>query len=200
VAPALAAAHDGVLRLLDEWDSTLADTLFADNFFLDRDFVHWRREIAQLDERHGRLTPDGPFVVENWLRGEWCMTGERGWCRFALTMSPTVPPRIQELEIESTLPPSAALQKAAEEVVALVAQPTRRALTALCAANTNLTPLWDQVRLANILCGNCTLGEVTSGDSATWAGFTLLGSKNNLKMQIKVNQQGQVLELSFRLG
>lgn len=200
VAPALAAARDGVLRLLAEWDSTLADTLFADNFFLDRDFAHWRREITQLDERHGRLAPDGPFVVENWLRGEWRMTGERGWCRLALTLSPTVPPRIQELEIESTLPPSAALQKVAEEVVALIAQPTRRALTALCAANTNLTPLWDQVRLANILCGSCTLGQVISGDGATWASFILLGSKSNVKMQIKVNEQGQVLELSFRPG
>lgn len=200
VAPALATARDGVLRLLAEWDSTLADTLFADNFFLDRDFAHWRSEIAQLDERHGRLTPDGPFVVENWLRGEWRMTGEQGWCRFRLTMSPTAPPRIQELEIESMRPPSVALQKVAEAVVALVARPTRNGLQALCMANIDLSMFWDQVRLANILCGSCTLGEVTGGDGATRASFTLLGSKSNGKMQIKVSEQGKVTDLSFRPG
>lgn len=199
VAPALAAAREGVLRLLQAWESELADLLFADNFFLDRDLAHWRRELAQLDERHGQLTPDGPFVVENWLRGEWRMTGERGWCRFALTMSPTVPPRVQELEIESTLPPSAALQHTAEQVVALVAQPTRRALKRLCAANTDLTPLWDQVRLANILCRSCTLGEVTGGDGATWADFTLLPSKGSVQMRIRVNARGKLTDLNFRL-
>jgi CubicO group peptidase (beta-lactamase class C family) len=198
VAPALAAARDSVLRLLAEWDSTLAESLFADNFFLDRDFAHWRHELAQLDERHGRLTPDGGFTVENWLRGEWRMTGERGWCRFSLRMSPTVPPRIQELEIDSTLPPSAALQQVVEAVVAVVVQPTRSALKALCAANSDLAAFWDQVRLANILCGSCILGEVTGGDGATWAGFTLLGNKSKAKMQIKVNEQGKVKDLSFR--
>lgn len=197
VAPALAAARDGVLRLLAAWDSDLADTLFADNFFLDRDFAHWRREIAQLDERHGRLTPDGPFVVENWLRGEWRMNGEQGWCRFGLTMSPTVPPRIQELEIESTLPPSAALQHTAVQVVALVAQPTRNGLKALCAANSDLAAFWDQVRLANILCGSSTLGEVTGGDGATWASFTFLGHKRNGTMQITVNARGKMTSLIF---
>ena len=197
IAPALAAARDGVLRLLQVWDGELAETLFADNFFLDRDLPHWRSEWARLDEQHGALIPDGPFVVENWLRGEWRMTGERGWCRFGLTMSPTVPPRIQELEIESTLPPSAALQNAAEQVAALVARPTRRALTTLCAANSDLTLLWDQVRLANILCGSGALGEVTGGDGATWAGFSFLGSKRNAQMRITVNTSGKVTDLIF---
>lgn len=197
IAPALAAARDGVLRLLQAWDGELVETLFADNFFLDRDLPHWRSEWARLDEQHGALLPDGPFVVENWLRGEWRMTGERGWCRFGLTMSPTVPPRIQELEIESTLPPSAALQNAAEKVAALVAQPTRRALTGLCAANSDLTPLWDQVRLANLLCGSGALGEVTGGDGATWASFSFLGSKRNAQMRITVNTSGKVTALIF---
>ncbi|MCE7980109.1 MAG: class A beta-lactamase-related serine hydrolase [Caldilinea sp. CFX5] len=197
VAPALAAARDSVLQLLQRWDSNMAETLFADNFFLDRDLAHWRRALAQLDERHGALTLDGPFVVENWLRGEWRMRGERGWCRFALTMSPTVPPRVQELEMESTLPPSVALQQAAERLVALVAQPTRRALKTLCAADVDLTARWDQVRLANILCGSGALGEVTGGDGATWVGFTFLGSKGNAKIRLTVNERGKATDLSF---
>src|SRR5690606_36048782 len=48
VAPSLAEARERVIRLLDEWDDTLADTLFADNFFLDKDRGHRRQELAAL--------------------------------------------------------------------------------------------------------------------------------------------------------
>src|SRR5205823_4661416 len=127
------AAREGVLRLLGEWDDALADTLFADNFFLDSDRAHRQLALAKVREKHGRLQPEGPFVVENWLRGEWRMVGERGWCQVWISMTPTVPPRIQALEIESTLPPSPVLQTAADRLAALTAKPTRRVLARLCA-------------------------------------------------------------------
>lgn len=197
IAPALAAARAGVLRLLAEWDTRLADTLFADNFFLDSDVTHRQRELTQLREAHGPLTPDGPFVVENWLRGEWRMAGERGWCQVFITMTPTVPSLIQDLEIESTLPPSPALQTAAEQLAQLVTRPTRRALTRLCAPDVDQAALWDQVRLANILCGPCTLGDVTGGDGATWASFQLPGSKRQIDVTVKVNKHGKLIEARF---
>ena len=198
VAPTLAAAREGVLRLLQTWDQELAETLFADNFFLDTDFAHWRSALAQLDETHGALTPDGPFLVENWLRGEWRMRGERGWCQFFISLSPTVPPRVQTLEIEATLPPSAALQTAAERLAGLIAQPTRRALQRLCAADADQATLWDQVRLANILCGACTVGEVTGGDGATWASFSLVSSKRNLAVKVTINGRGKLVDATLR--
>jgi hypothetical protein len=126
VAPALEAARQDVIRLLDGWDEDLADSLFAENFFLDLDREHWQQEWKKLSERHGILAPEGPFAVENWLRGNWRMTGERGWCQISITLAPTVPPRIQEMEIDSTLPPSPALQAAAEALTALIERPTRR--------------------------------------------------------------------------
>lgn len=198
VAPALAAAREGVLRLLQRWDQEVAETLFADNFFLDTDFAHWRSMLAQLDETHGALTPAGPFLVENWLRGAWRMRGERGWCQFFITLSPTVPPRVQTLEIESTLLPSTALQSAVERLARLIVQPTRRALQRLCAAAADQATLWDQVRLANILCGACTVGEVTGGDGATWASFTFVGNKGNLAVKVTVNGRGKVLDATLQ--
>lgn len=198
VAPALAAARAGVLRLLQSWDQEQAATLFADNFFLDTDFAHRRSALAHLDETHGALTPDGPLLVENWLRGEWRMRGERGWCQFFITLSPTVPPRVQTLEIESTLPPSAALQTVADRLVHLIAQPTRRALQRLCAADADQAALWDQVRLANILCGPCSVGDVTGGDGATWASFTLVGSKHNLAVKVTCNARGKLVDATLR--
>lgn len=198
VAPALAAARNDVLRLLQTWDADLVDTLFADNFFLDTDLAHWRRTLAQLDEKHGTLTPDGPFVVENWLRGEWRMRGERGWCQVVITMTPTVPPRVQVLEIDSILPPSPALQAAAERLAQLIARPTRRGLTRLCAATVDQDPLWEQIRLANILCGTCTVGAVIGGDGATWAEWQFVGSKRKLVVKLLVNARGKVTDATVR--
>ncbi len=198
VAPALAAARTGLIRLLDQWDDALADTLFADNFFLDADLAHRQQEFAQLRDTHGTLTPDGPVVVENWLRGGWRMTGERGWCQFFITLSPTVPPRIQDIEIESTLPPSAALQAMAEELAMLTTQPIEPEFAALCAAEADQAALWDQVRLAHILCGPCTVGEFTGGDGATWATFALVGSKAQAQVTLTVNEEGKLVDARFQ--
>lgn len=198
IAPTLATAREELLHLLQNWDQERAETLFAENFFLDLDLAHWRRTLTQLDEKHGALTPDGPFLVENWLRGEWRMRGERGWCQFYITLSPTVPPRVQTLEIESTLPPSPALQSLAEKLAALIKQPTRRVLQRLCATTAPQEQLWDQVRLAQILCGPCTVGDVTGGDGATWASFTLVGSKRNLSVKVTANARGKLVEATLR--
>lgn len=198
IAPALTAARADLLRLVKTWDDALADTLFADNFFLDLDVAHRQQEFAELQETHGRLTPDGPFVVENWLRGGWRMTGERGWCHFFITLSPTVPPRIQDLEIESTLPPSATLQAGATALAALTAEPHQPTLAALCAAGVDQAQLWDQVRLANILCGACAVGEVTGGDGATWAGFHFVGSKGQAAVRITITADGKLADADFQ--
>lgn len=192
VAPALAAARDGVLRLLAGWDDALAATLFADNFFLDCDVAHWQQTFDQLRAQHGLLTPDGPFVVENWLRGSWRMVGEQGWCQIGFTMSPTVPPQIQELEIESTLPPSPALQALIAQVATLVTKPTKRAFSRLCAPGVDQAAWWDQVRLANILCGPCTVGDITGGDGDSRSTFALVGDKRTLAVTIKVNARGKL--------
>jgi CubicO group peptidase (beta-lactamase class C family) len=198
VAPALGRAREAVIRLLAGWDDALAESLFADNFFLDTDRAHWLREWEALRERHGALTPAGSFEVENWLRGEWRMEGERGWCQLFITLTPTVPPRIQQMEITSTLPPSPVLQAAAEALAALIARPTRRGLARLCAASLDREKVWDQIRLANILCGPCSAGEITGGDGATWMAAKFTGSKQDVEVRLQVDPRGKLVEVSMR--
>ena len=45
-APALLAAQAAINQLIARWDDPLADTLFADNFFLDLDRDRWRDSIG----------------------------------------------------------------------------------------------------------------------------------------------------------
>lgn len=107
-SPALLAARDEVSRLVIAWDDELADRIAADNLYRDRSKERRRRELDDLRATHGACRADRPFEVENALRGQWTMTCERGALRVAITLSPTVPPRVQFLSVrpvDPALPP-----------------------------------------------------------------------------------------------
>ncbi len=198
-APALQQARDGVLRLLQGWDDALADRLFADNFFLDEDRARWRRRFEELAARHGALRPDGELEAENWLRGVWRMTGERGSCRIWLSLMPALPARIQAMALKSTLPPSPAMQDVAERLAALTAHPTRRDLARLSARGADVDALWDRVRLVNILCGPCTVQEVLGGDGASRAVFRFEGPKDGVEAELTLAPDGaRLLDAEFQ--
>ncbi|MCB9161663.1 MAG: serine hydrolase [Caldilineaceae bacterium] len=199
-APALAQARDGVNRLLAAWDDALADTLFADNFFLDTDRARWQREFAELRTRHGRLEPDGALAPENWLRGRWRMRGERGWCWVWISMAPTVPPRVQALDIESVLPPSPAMQAAVNGLAALCTHPTLRELDRLRATDSDRAALWEQVRLANVLCGACTVGDVLGGDGDCTARVRFVGEKGSVEVALRIDVRGKIVTAHLGLA
>jgi CubicO group peptidase (beta-lactamase class C family) len=99
-SPALTSARDTVSKLIARWDDKLADGIAAENLFLDRSKDRRRGEIDALRARVGVCTPGGDFdVVENALRGQWTMSCERGKLQVAITLAPTMPPRVQFLEI-----------------------------------------------------------------------------------------------------
>ena len=94
-SPALVAAKDDVSRLINQWDDGLADRIAAGNLYLDQSKDRRRLQIEGLRKEHGVCRADGPFEVENALRGQWTMTCERGALRVAITLAPTMPPKVQ---------------------------------------------------------------------------------------------------------
>lgn len=102
-SPALLSAQAAVAGLIREWDDERARSIAADNLFKDRSLDHRRRDFAEIRNRHGscECSPNEPLQVENALRGDWVMRCERGGIRVHITLSPTVPPRIQHLHLES---------------------------------------------------------------------------------------------------
>jgi len=109
-SPALTAARDAVSKLVARWDDRLAEGLAADNLFLDRTKERRRAEIDALRASVGACTPANGFdFVENALRGQWTMNCERGKLQVAITLAPTMPPRIQYLDVRAAAdfpPPS----------------------------------------------------------------------------------------------
>jgi hypothetical protein len=98
---ALSAMRADVTRLVQQWDEGLAERIAADNLYLDIARDRRRRDLDALRLKHGACTADGPFVVENALRGEWVMPCERGALRVAITLAPTVPAKVQHLSVTS---------------------------------------------------------------------------------------------------
>ena len=99
-APALTRAREQVSRLVVSWDDALADEVAAMNLYRDRSKDRRRREIEALRARVGACQAAPAFdVVENWLRGQWTMKCERGGLRVSITLAPTIPPRVQHLDV-----------------------------------------------------------------------------------------------------
>ena len=104
-SPSLVASRDAVSRLIMSWDDDQADQIAAMNLFLDRSKARRRKEIEDLRAEVGLCTAPAAFdSVENWLRGRWTMQCERGDLRVAITLAPTVPPRVQHLDVRRASP------------------------------------------------------------------------------------------------
>jgi CubicO group peptidase (beta-lactamase class C family) len=97
---ALTDARDKVSRLVASWDDRLADSIAAENLFLDQTKDRRRAEIERLRAPVGACTPGSGFDnVENALRGSWTMSCEKGKLEVAITLAPTMPPTVQFLSV-----------------------------------------------------------------------------------------------------
>jgi hypothetical protein len=99
-APALSKAHDAVSQLINRWDDKLADSIAAENLFLDKTKDRRRKAFEELHAKVGTCRSDGPFEVENALRGKWLMNCEHGTLQAEVTLAPTMPPLVQRMEVK----------------------------------------------------------------------------------------------------
>ncbi len=99
-SPALTSARDEVAHLIVKWNDAAADRLAAVNLFLDQSKDRRRAAIEALRAQVGACPVGAGFDhVENALRGDWTMTCERGRLRAAITLAPTMPPKVQFLSV-----------------------------------------------------------------------------------------------------
>jgi CubicO group peptidase (beta-lactamase class C family) len=100
-SPALLDAQRSVTRLIARWDNQLASSIAAENLFLDLSNERPRTQLEALHDKYGSCSPDAsPFeTVENALRGQWTVACERGKLQASITLAPTLPPKVQYLEV-----------------------------------------------------------------------------------------------------
>jgi CubicO group peptidase (beta-lactamase class C family) len=99
-SPVLETRRAQVTRLVQRWSAPLADSLAAMNLFRDESATRREAQLARLvADAGGECRPDGPFVVENALRGRWRMRCTRGDLLVAITLAPTEPAGVQFLAV-----------------------------------------------------------------------------------------------------
>jgi CubicO group peptidase (beta-lactamase class C family) len=99
-SPALIETRDKVSRLVAKWDEKLADSIAAENLFLDQTKDRRRAEIERLRATVGACAPGSGFdTVENALRGSWTLSCETGKLEVSITLAPTLPPTVQYLNV-----------------------------------------------------------------------------------------------------
>ena len=105
----LKQAREVVFGLWKNWDDAAANKIAAMNLFLDAPIPQRRAEIEKLKSEVGVCGTASPVLAENWLRGQFNLSCEKGTVGVFVTMAPTKPPTIQHL----------AFQKIANEKVRL---------------------------------------------------------------------------------
>jgi CubicO group peptidase (beta-lactamase class C family) len=100
VPPLLEKRKLQVAELLQKWNPALADSLVAENFFLDRSREEWIRHSSSTLARIGAVKSVGEVVPENLLRGTFHLVGETGKVEVFFTLTPEATPLLQELQIK----------------------------------------------------------------------------------------------------
>jgi CubicO group peptidase (beta-lactamase class C family) len=99
-APVLVSARDIVSGLVNRWDDQQIDRIAADNLYLDRPRELRKADMEELRTKVGTCAAPSSFdYVENGLRGEWMLRCERGDIRAAITLAPTMPARVQTIQL-----------------------------------------------------------------------------------------------------
>jgi CubicO group peptidase (beta-lactamase class C family) len=96
-SPMLVRFRERILDLWTGWDDSKARSIAAMNLLLDVPPAQRRAEIEKLKQDVGQCTGPGPVMPENWLRGQFNLSCERGTVGVFFTLSPTEPPAIQYL-------------------------------------------------------------------------------------------------------
>lgn len=164
-SPALLSAQKDVTQLIMKWDEALAQRIAADNLFLDVSVEVRATRWRTLATTHGACQPASAIDPENALRGRWRMACERGWLDVNITLAPTNPPRVQLINVQSTLPPDSEMTKAIESIAKLIEVWDSKKVETLAAPGLDVEKMRRQVAAMSSW-GACKAGDTLGGDGS----------------------------------
>ena len=162
-SPALLALQNDATKLIMKWDAALANRIVADNFFLDESAERRAKQYNDLAALHGDCRM-GAIQPENALRGTWKLACDRGQLDVSMTLAPTMPPRVQFLNVRSIMPPSDELREKLARLLQLGETWDAEAAGKLRIADDDLETVRGKVTALASTWGKCTAGDVLGGD------------------------------------
>lgn len=160
---ALLTAQSDISQLIIKWDDSLANRIAADNLFLDVAADVRASRWKTLSEQHGSCRAATTIDAENALRGGWRMLCDRGWLNVYITLAPTLPPKVQQINVTPVLPPDTEMAKTLETIVKLLTVWDNNTVEGLVAPGFDIEKIRRQVKAASAW-GSCKVGEPLSGN------------------------------------
>ena len=189
---ALADARLRVARLVERWDDGEAAAIAADNLFLDEAASRRRAQIEAIKAAQGTCRPDGPFDVENALRGTWKMTCDRGALRVGITLAPTSPPLVQEWTIVAIRPLAPGLEPAVNAIARSISSRTRGRLPVKLGAGVDRAAVGRLLQSAEAW-GACKADEVMASDGERTARVRLACTRGSLDLLVAFDPAARAL-------
>lgn len=194
----LLEAQDVITRLYNHWDDEAVTAIVTESFFQDMPLEKRRQQFAQLRAALGQCTSTTPFEPENALRGRWTLNCRRGRIEMFITMTATVPPRVQYLQITAARTPNAALKQAATALTALINQWDTAQARALLSRGMSPAALQPQLEAVRVLYGKVKAGRVLESDGKTHVRLRLVGKKGEIDVKLVLSPRtGKIREVTF---
>jgi hypothetical protein len=194
-----AHARAAVEGLFDHWDDARAAELFAMNVELDEPVAARRATLERIRERHGALTPDDsePTESESPYHLAWWMTGARGGrVRIEILLTPELPAKVQTFSVTSVPKPPAALQAAAERIVAALNPQVELGPITIdwpadvrVSVDVDLGSVVRAMRAAEARFAPVVLGAPTAGDSATKGTWRLNSPRGRSELSLELDPE-----------
>lgn len=194
-APILTEMQNALTQLYEHWDDAGIRAISTESFFQDMPLEKRAAQFKQLRATLGKCRSVTPLEPENALRGRWLMKCSKGTLDVFMTLSPTVPPRLQYLILTPAQPLTPALRQRVEQVVALIGAWDEAAARDLFARGLRLR---DQFEALRAQYGTLRLGDVVETKSANQTRVRLLGERGAVDASLAFNPNTKKLtEVTF---
>lgn len=181
---ALLSAQADVSQLIVKWDDALANRIAADNLFLDVPAEVRKSRWQALAKDHGVCRTQGTTIEpENALRGTWKLMCERGWLEVGITLAPTMPPKVQSINIAPVLPPDAEMTKTIETIGKLLVAWDTDTMKSIAAPSLDVERTRRHFAAAAAW-GTCRIGETLSGNGTRSSTVRLICDKGPMAARV----------------
>ncbi len=195
---ALLDVQKGVTDVYETWSDDDITALSTSTFFQDMALERRRKQVQDLRASFGKCKSVTPFVAENNLRGRWTLQCQRGNIEAYVTLAPTVPARMQTLQLIAAKPLSAALKMAVNQVLKMIVAWDEEKAKTLLASSLKRKDIQSQLEAVRVQYGKLRGGDVLEGDGQNQARVRLLGERGMVDMKVGINpKSGQVTEVVF---
>ena len=183
-SPALLSAQTDISQLIVKWDDALANRIAADNLFLDVSADVRRSRWQALARDHGVCRLPGTTIEpENALRGTWKLMCERGWLEIGITLAPTMPPKVQSINIAPVLPPDAQMTTTIETIGKLLVAWDTDTMKSIAAPSLDVERTRRHFAAAAAW-GTCRVGETLSGNGTRSSTVRLVCDKGPMAARV----------------